>query len=355
MASASEKTEKATPKKREDERKKGNIFQSADTVSAFSVLIIFVALRIAMPYLYRSLSSIMRASIQSIGSQDTLNTTLVLDLNRSMWLQILLLSAPVLLAAAGSGVLVTGIQTKFKFSGEKIKFKLNNISPLQGFKRLFSLRSIIEVLKASVKTAIIGYIIYRKVVDISVQCAGMMESDVMQSTVALLSDLMDLVIQISVVLLALGAIDYLYQWWEYERNIKMTKQEVKEEYKQLEGNPEIKGRIRQLQREMSRKRMMQQVPTADVVIRNPTHFAVALRYDPDRDNAPVVVAKGQDLVALRIVEIAEQHGIPMKEDRPLARALYASVKVGSEIPSEFYSALAVIMAWVFQLKKEMKR
>ena len=355
MASASEKTEKATPKKREDERKKGNIFQSADTVSAFSVLTVFVALRIAMPYLYRSLSDIMKASIQSIREQDALTATYVLGLNRSMWLQILLLSAPVLLAAAGSGVLVTGIQTKFKFSGEKIKFKLSNISPLQGFKRLFSLRSIIEVLKAAVKTAIIGYIIYRKVVDISAQCTAMMETDVMQSTVALLSDLMDLVIEISIVLLALAAADYFYQWWEYERNIKMTKQEVKEEYKQLEGNPEIKGRIRQLQREMSRRRMMQQVPTADVVIRNPTHFAVALRYDPDHNNAPVVVAKGQDLVALRIVEIAEQHGIPMKEDRPLARALYASVKVGSEIPPEFYSALAVVMAWVFQLKKEMKR
>jgi flagellar biosynthetic protein FlhB len=355
MASASEKTEKATPKKREDERKKGNIFQSADTVSAFCVLIIFVALRIAMPYIYRSLSNIMRASIQSIGEQDTLTTTYVLSLNRSMWFQILLLSAPVLLAAAGTGILVTGVQTKFKFSGEKIKFKLNNISPLQGIKRLFSLRSIIEVLKSAIKTAIIGYIIYKKIVDISAQCIVMMQTDVLRSTVAILNDLMELVIAISVVLLALAAADYFYQWWEYERNIKMTKQEVKEEFKQLEGNPEIKGRIRQLQREMSRRRMMQQVPTADVVVRNPTHFAVALRYNPDEDNAPVVVAKGQDYVALRIVEIAEQHGIPMKEDKPLARALYASVEVGSEIPSEFYSALAVVMAWVFQLKKEMKR
>jgi flagellar biosynthetic protein FlhB len=355
MASASEKTEKATPKKREDERKKGNIFQSADTVSAFCVLIVFVALRIAMPYIYRTLSNTMRASIQSIAEQDTLSTAYALSLNRSMWLQILLLSAPVLLAAAGTGILVTGVQTRFKFSGEKIKFKLNNISPLQGIKRLFSLRSVIEVLKAAIKTVIIGYIIYRKIVDIRVQCTAMMQTDVMRSTVAVLDDLMELVIQISVVLLALAAADYLYQWWEYERNIKMTKQEVKEEFKQLEGNPEIKGRIRQMQREMSRRRMMQQVPTADVVIRNPTHFAVALRYNPDKDNAPVVVAKGQDYVALRIVEIAEQHGIPMREDKPLARALYASVEVGSEIPTEFYSALAVVMAWVFQLKKEMKR
>ncbi len=355
MASASDKTEKATPKKREDERKKGNIFQSADTVSAFSVLAVFTALRVAMPYLYRSVSNFMTSCISTIGTQDTLNQSYALDMNRQLWLQIILLSSPVLLASVAAAVLVTGVQTRFKFSGEKIKFKLSNISPLQGFKRLFSLRSLIEVFKAMIKTTIIGYIIYLKICDIAVQCTGMMDAGILQSTSAVLNDLMDLVIQISVVLLALAAADYFYQWWEYERNIKMTKQEVKEEYKQLEGNPEIKGRIRQMQRDMSRRRMMQQVPTADVVVRNPTHFAVALRYDPDRNAAPVVVAKGQDLIALRIVQIAQENDIPMKEDKPLARALYASVNVGSEIPPEFYSALAVIMAWVFQLKKEMKR
>lgn len=355
MASASEKTEKATPKKREDERKKGNIFQSADTVSAFSVLAVFTALRVAMPYLYRSVSDFMTGCISTIGTQDTLNQTYALDMNRQLWVQIILLSAPVLLASVAAAVLVTGVQTRFKFSGEKIKFKLSNISPLQGFKRLFSLRSLIEVFKAMIKTSIIGYIIYLKIRDIAVQCTGMMDAGILQSTAAVLNDLMDLVIQISIVLLALAAADYFYQWWEYERNIKMTKQEVKEEYKQLEGNPEIKGRIRQMQRDMSRRRMMQQVPTADVVVRNPTHFAVALRYDPDHNAAPVVVAKGQDLIALRIVQIAQENDIPMKEDKPLARALYATVNVGSEIPPEFYSALAVIMAWVFQLKKEMKR
>lgn len=355
MASAEEKTEKATPKKREDERKKGNIFQSADVVSALSVLAVFTALRIAMPYIYRTVSNLVTRFLTYAKTQDSLSGTFALDVNREMWIAILLLSAPVLLASVGAAVLVTGAQTRFKFSGEKIKFKGSNISLIQGFKRLFSLRSVVEVLKAIIKLAIIGYLIYLKIVDIFAQCTVMMETGVMQSTVAILNDLMDLVIQMSIMLIGLSAADYFYQWWEYERNIKMTKQELKEEYKQLEGNPEIKGRIRQTQREMSRRRMMQQVPTADVVVRNPTHFAVALRYDPDRDQAPVVVAKGQDYIALRIVAIAEENNIPMKEDRPLARALYASVKVGSEIPPEFYAALAAIMAWVFQLKKEMKR
>jgi flagellar biosynthetic protein FlhB len=353
--SAAEKTEKATPKKREDERKRGNIFQSADVVSAVSVLAVFTALRVAMPYIYRALSNLMTEYIGYAGTRDTLSGAFTADVNRSMWFSVLILSAPVLLASAGAAVLVTGVQTRFKFSGEKIKFKASNISPIQGFKRLFSLRAIVEVLKAIIKTAIIGYIIYLKIRDVCVQCTGMLENGVMQSAVNVLDDIMDLVIQMSVVLIALAAADYFYQWWEYERNIRMSKQELKEEYKELEGNPETKGRIRQLQRDLSRRRMMQQVPTADVIVRNPTHFAVALRYAPEKNEAPVVVAKGQDRVALRIIEIAAANNIPMREDRPLARALYASVEVGSEIPPEFYAALATIMAWVFQLKKEMKR
>ena len=353
--SAADKTEKATPKKREDERKKGNIFQSADVVSALSVLAVFAALRVAMPYIYRSLSRLLTTYIGYAGTRDALNGIFAADVNRTMWIAILLLSAPVLLASVGAAVLATGVQTRFKFSGEKIKFKGSNISPIQGFKRLFSLRSVVEVLKAMVKTAIIGYIIYLKIKDICVQCVGMMDTGVMQSTVNILNDLLDLVIQMSIVLVVLAAADYFYQWWEYERNIRMSKQELKEEYKELEGNPETKSRIRQLQRDISRRRMMQQVPTADVVVRNPTHFAVALRYDPEKNTAPVVVAKGQDRVALRIVKIAAANNIPMREDRPLARALYASVKVGAEIPPEFYAALATVMAWVFQLKKERKR
>ena len=354
MASASEKTEKATPKKREDERKKGNIFQSADTVSAFSVLAVFLALRIAMPYLYSSISQLITGYIQAIGTHDTLSQAYSLDVNRDMWLKILLLSAPVLVASAGAGVLVTGIQTRFKFSGEKIKFKLSNISPLQGIKRMFSLRSVVELLKSLFKTVVIGCIIFLQMKNICTQCVAMMSEDVMQATVSILGDVMDMVIQISVVFVAMAAFDYLYQWWEYERNIRMTKQEIKEEYKQLEGDPEIKGRIRQQQRAMARQRMMQQVPDADVIIRNPTHFAVALKYDAQKDSAPVVLAKGQDYMALRIVEIAEKYHIPMRENKPLARALYASTEVNMEIPPEFYNALAEIMAWVYQLKKETR-
>ena len=355
-ASAEEKTEKATPKKREDERKKGNLFQSQDVVSALSILAIFVVIRLAIPYLYRAIDNLLRRYFGLAGSTTALTTEFMNGVRKESWITILLLSAPAMVTALLVAILAAGIQTKFKFSGEKIKFKLSNISPLQGIKRLFSLRSVVEVLKATIKIAIISYLIYLEIVNIIAQCSSMMENDVMQSSLFILQDIMDLVIQMSVVFIALSALDYFYEWWEYERNIKMTKQEVKEEYKELEGNPETKGRIRQVQRSMSRQRMMQQVPTADVVVRNPTHYAIALRYDPENDEAPIVVAKGKDRIAFKIIEIAEQYQIPMKEDVPLAHALYAAVEVNQQIPPEFYTALAGIMAWVFQLKKkELKR
>lgn len=356
MASAASegKTEKATPKKREDERKKGNIFQSADVVSAFSVLAIFLIAKIALPYIYRYLSNFYIQYVAYTKTVRTLSEDFALDVFRDAATAVILASAPVMAAAILIAILATGAQTRFRFSRERIKFKLSNISPLQGIKRMFSLRSVVELLKSLFKTVVIGCIIFLQMKNICTQCVAMMSEDVMQATVSILGDIMDMVIQISVVFVAMAAFDYLYQWWEYERNIRMTKQEVKEEYKQLEGDPEIKGRIRQQQRAMARQRMMQQVPDADVIIRNPTHFAVALKYDAQKDNAPVVLAKGQDYMALRIVEIAEKYHIPMRENKPLARALYASTEVNMEIPPEFYNALAEIMAWVYQLKKETR-
>lgn len=351
---AQDKTEKATPKKREDERKKGNIFQSTDVVSALSILGIFVVLKIAFPYMYVYFGNFLIAFFGRIRTVNGLDVNAAQILMTDALTALLLLCAPVMAASILIAVLATGVQTRFRFSGEKIKFKLSNLSPLQGIKRLFSLRSVIDVLKSIIKITICGYVLYLQIKGICNRCIGMMYGDVRDSTVSILNSIMDLVFQISLAFIGLAAVDYFYQWWEYERNIRMSKQEIKEEYKQLEGNPEIKGKIRQQQRQMARQRMMQQVPTADVIVRNPTHFAVALRYDAKKNTAPVVVAKGQDYLALRIIDIASENHIPMKEDRPLARALYASVKVNEEIPAEFYQALAEVMAWVYQLNKERR-
>ena len=351
-ASAEDKTEKATPKKREDERKKGNVFQSADVVSALSIFVVFLALRLEFPYLYSYLYNFMHSYLSRAGIVATLDSLSSLDVIREFWFAILLTCAPVLIASLLAAVLATGIQTKFKISGEQIKFKFSNISLFQGFKRLFSLRSIVELIKSIIKTIAIGYIMYLQIKKVFESCASMMSNDIDQSCLQIVNDIMDMVIQMTLVFLAIAAADYFYQWWDYEKNIRMTKQELKEEYKELEGNPETKGRIRQEQRKISGRRMMQQVPEADVVVRNPTHIAVALRYHPEEDRAPVVLAKGQDYLAKKIIEIAQQHHIPMKEDKPLAHALYAAVEVNEQIPEEFYQAMAEVMAWVYHLKQE---
>ena len=163
-----------------------------------------------------------------------------------------------------------------------------------------------------------------------------------------------MVVQISIAFVVLAGADIFYQWWEYERQLRMSKQEIKEEFKQMEGDPQVKGRIKELQRKMAQSRMMQQVPGADVVIRNPTHYAVALRYHADSDQAPVVLAKGQDLIAARIVQIAEEHKVAVIENVPLARALYASTEVNREIPPEFYNAVAEVLVYLYRLNGTMK-
>lgn len=354
MAVDSSKTEKATEKKRQDERKKGNIFQSKDAVSALSIFAIFFTLKICFPYIYAYLSDFLKKYIGYIQSTNTFSQLFAMDIAKDCVIAILVLAGPVMLMSVLVAVLVTGVQTKFKFSKEQLKFKFNRISLIEGFKRLFSLRSIVELLKAMVKILIITAVLYTSFTDIAGRITALMSEDIMEATKFILNSIMDIVIKLSVVFLALAAFDYFYQWWEYERNIRMTKQEVKEEYKQMEGDPQIKGRIRERQRTMSQRRMMQQVPSADVIVRNPTHFAVALKYDIEKNTAPIVVAKGQDRIALKIIEIAQAHDIPMKEDKPLARALYAAVDLNMEIPPEYYAVLAEIMAWVYTRKKEDK-
>jgi flagellar biosynthetic protein FlhB len=347
----SSKTEKATPKKREDERKKGNIFQSSDVISALSILALFYTLKILFPFFYKYMSNLIIKYIGYIKTVNTFTTAFAMDVIKDALLAILLLAGPMLLVSVAVGIVATGIQTKFKISKENLKFKFSRLSPLQGIKKMFSLRSITELIKAMLKISVIGYILYSAFLRISKNFTRLMFEDILSAVYFILNSIMDIVFQLSIAFFAIAAFDYFYQWWEHERNLKMSKQEIKEEYKQMEGDPQIKGQIRDRQRKMATQRMMQQVPTADVIIRNPTHFAVALQYDIEKNSAPIVVAKGQDYTALKIIEIAEQHHIPMTENKPLARALYSTVEINREIPPEYYLILAEIMAWVYSTKK----
>lgn len=346
------KTEKATPKKRRDERKKGNVFQSKDVITAFSILAIFFTLKLIFPFIYNYMKNFLIKYIGYIKTTKELTPDFLKDLVLESILALFLTAGPIMLVAMAVGIVGSGVQTKFIFSADSIKPKFSRISIGKGIKRLFALRSVMELIKSIIKITVIIVVLYVDFLKIIHEFPKLMSMGVESGTLYIFDKIMNVVIKIVLVFGVIAFFDYLYQWWDYEKNLKMSKQEIKEEYKHMEGDPEVKGKIKQKQRQLSTGRMMQAVPTADVIIRNPTHFAVALKYDLEKDMAPMVVAKGQDHIALKIIEIAKEHNIPMTENRPLARALYETVEPNMPIPPEFYSVLAEIMAWVYTVKKK---
>ena len=351
----SSKTEKATPKKRRDERKKGNVFFSNDAVSVAVLLASFFVLKLTatpmVEQIYRFLQYAMGlvAGAAHTGLQDNLSG-LVLEMLKTF----LLAAGPLLATTAVVAVAATFIQTKLLVSGEALKPKFSRINPLQGIKRLFSLRSVIEALKGILKITVLLFLIYQFLVGIVDTFTKYLHTDLAVACAHLVDEGFQMVMQIAIAFVVLAGADVFYQWWDYERQLRMSKQEIKEEYKQMEGDPQVKGKIKEVQRRMAQSRMMQQVPKADVVIRNPTHFAVALRYHPETDGAPIVLAKGQDELAGRIVRKAEEHHIAIIENVPLARALYATAELNREIPPELYNAVAEVLVYLYRMDEKLK-
>lgn len=348
-----QKTEKATPKRRRDERKKGNIFFSNDAVS---VVVLLVGLAVFFLTAVGSASAIEEFFRLSFSlTQTQVDTPTAGELNQllvqMLWAFVRAVG-PLMAATAVAGVAATFFQTRMLVSGESLRPKFSRINPIQGFMRLFSLRSVIEALKGLLKIIILLYIIYHFLAGIVDVFTKYLFTDLTTACAHLLDLAFQMSMQIAVAYVVLAAADVFYQWWDYERQIRMTKQEIKEEFKQTEGDPQVKGRIKELQRKMAQSRMMQKVPQADVVIRNPTHFAVALRYKEDQDKAPVVLAKGQDSLALRIVQVAEENHVAVVENVPLARALYSSTDLNQEIPPELYGAVAEVLVYLYQLDKK---
>lgn len=344
-----QKTEKATPKKRRDERKKGNVFFSNDAVSVAVLLVGIAVLAWGAPLAEEQIRRFFHLCISMAGSRQTWEFSGAGQLAVQFLKALAWSAGPLLGASAVTGVAATFLQTKMLVAGEALRPKFSRIDPIQGFKRLFSLRSLVEAFKGILKILVLLYLIYsflRGVVD---TLPKLMFTDVSAGGSYLMDLGIQMTIRIAVAYAVLAAADFLYQWWDYERQLRMSKQELKEEYKQTEGDPQVKGRIKELQRKMAQSRMMQNVPQADVVIRNPTHFAVALRYRPEKDAAPVVLAKGQDSLALRIVKVAEESKVAVVENVPLARALYAAGEVGREIPPELYNAVAEVLVYLYRL------
>ena len=352
---AGEKTEKATPKKRKDERKKGNVFLSRDAVTAVSLIASFYALKIFAPSIFTNVQDLVRRYISLAGTKEVFLASDISTIFTDLGLVFLKTAMPLVAVSVLVAVIVTMAQTKMLFSTKAFAPKFSRINPLNGIKKMFSIRAIVELLKSLLKIVVLLYMVYTVLID-EVTTLPMLINMTPVSAINRTGEIiMDVVLKSGIAFVFLAAADYLYQWWDYEKNMKMSKQEIKDEYKQIEGNPQIKGRQRNIAQQRSRQRMMQNVPEADVVIRNPTHFAVALKFDRDKDRAPRVVAKGMDQLALRIVKVAEENDVYVTEDKPLARALYDAVEVGDEIPEEFYKAIAKILAFVYNLKDKNKK
>ena len=349
----SSKTEKATPKKRRDERKKGNVFLSQDAVAVVTLLGSFFTFWLMAGEIGEQLAGFMGFCFSKVDLAGGLSLG---DMIHELVMQSLGLLTrsvlPITLVTVCCAVVATFAQTRLLVSSELMKPKFSRINPLEGFKRLFSLKSVINALKGLLKICILMVIVYLSISGMFQESARYLYVDLQASSRHLFSQGMSMIVKIGIAFIALAALDFMYQWWDYERGLRMSKQEIKEEYKQTEGDPQIKGKIKEMQRKRAMSRMMQQVPQADVVIRNPTHFAVALRYHPDEDAAPIVLAKGMDELALRIVKVAEAHKVAVIENVPLARALYADTELDQEIPPEFYNAVAEVLVYIFRLNEK---
>ncbi len=350
------KTEKATGKRRRDERKKGNVFMSKDATS-IAVLIsgavmLYLTGAAIVTHIYDFFTYTMAKTVEvGLGGA----TESFRELFTQFLMSYVLAIAPLFLVCAFVGVGVTLYQTKMLVAFDSIKPKLSKLNPISGFKNLFSMKSLMEAVKGILKISLLLYLIYDYLLSIYENFDSFLFTDVLSSLDYIISCVFALIVRICIAYAVLAAIDVIYQKWSYENGIKMSKQEVKDEHKQLEGDPKVKAKIKQKQRQMALSRMMQQVPKADVIIKNPTHYAVALRYKPDKDNAPIILAMGMDEIAQRIIRIAGENNIEVVENRPLARALYAAGVLYREIPQDLYNAVAEVLVYIYKLKGKIKK
>ena len=346
---AEEKTEAATPHKREEVRKKGQVAKSGEIGTTLIILSGFWVIKTVMNFSLERLHGLVSYVLSQAGlwngNADTVYALLLLVLKEAV-----VVILPVFIALYIVGFASQALQVGFMFNLSLIQPQFNRINPIEGFKRLFSKRALVEFLKSVLKITIVGWIVYSQIKQRIPWLSSLAAYDLSHTFQLISNSVFSLVQMIGLTLLVLACADYFYQRWEFEKNIRMTKQEIKEEFKQTEGDPLIRSRIRQQQRELASRRMMQAVPTADVVITNPTHFAVALLYQADSMAAPEVVAKGAGIIAAKIREVAEENGVPIVENKPLARALYKSVEIGQQIPAELYPAVAEVLAFVYRLK-----
>lgn len=349
---AGEKTEKATPKKKSESRKKGETAKSQDVNTALILFAVFLFLFFSGEMFQEQMENIVLVPLtEYILRAVTIDTAMAVYtemLGQAAWVVL-----PIMGVAALAGIAANYIQTGFLFSADPLKPKLSKLDPLKGFQRIFSARAIVEFLKSVLKIVMIGFVTFL-VIWLSLEHILSLAVKPVQHSLQVAGKLtVQMGLYASTLLVILSILDYLYQRYDFEKNIRMSKQDLKDEFKNTEGDPLVKSRIKQRQREMAMKRMMADIPDADVVITNPTHFAIVLTYKEGESHAPVVTAKGMDHVAQKIKFIANEHSIAAVENRPLARALYRQADIGDPIPEEFFKAVAEILAYVYRLKNKV--
>jgi flagellar biosynthetic protein FlhB len=348
-----ERTEEPTQKRREDVRKKGQVARSAELSSVALLFACFVSLYFLSPWIYSQLAGLSISHFRNLASIQ-INLGNIYSYSLGWFWDFGKILAPLFLILIVVGVLANVAQVGISFTGEPLTPKLNRIGFATGFSRIFSKKSLFNLAKDSIKVIIIAYIAYvtinselKNFVTLSDQSTGQILNLAAKVT-------FKVGLRTALALLVLAVLDYAFQKWEFEKGLKMTRQEIKEEYKELEGDPLIKARVRRAQKEMSKKRMLKEVPQADVVVTNPTELAVALKYDSEKMSAPKVIAKGERLIAKKIKEMARQYKIPILENKPLAQALFKTVEIGMEIPANLYKAVAEVLAYVYKLKGKIR-
>ncbi len=344
-----EKTEQATPKKREEARKKGQVAKSQEAASAGVLLACLIFFWFGASGIIEKMMNIIKWMLAQSG-RFNIDTHSINGLMIGLLYKVFVMLFPLFLTAFIIALFVNYLQVGFVLSSESVQPKLSKLDPIKGFGKIFSIRSLVELSKNIFKLSIIGFIVYSGIKGEMDNFIPLIDQSVWGIVIYIGEIAFKIVFRVCLALIILAILDYIYQKWEFEKNLKMSKQEIKDEFKQTEGDPLIKARIKRLQREAARKRMMANVPKADVVITNPTHLAVALSYDQSRTSAPKVVAKGAGFIAENIKEIARKNSVAIVNNKPLARVLYKTVEVDEMVPANLYKAVAEVLAFVYNMK-----
>ncbi len=352
--SAADKTEEPTAKKLQDARKEGQVAKSQEIISGAMLFALFIVIKLFGGYMangflkvfYRNYGYISTYAVEKpeLGNLTSMFGRAMLD--------ILLMTLPVFAFALVVAVTLNIFQVKWRPTSKPLQPKFNRLNPVSGFKKIISMEKLFELVKSIAKIAVIFLVAYSTLMDEIDKLKILYDLDLISAVLYIFDFVINMGIKISAVYLLIGLADFIYQKLKFKKDMRMSKQEVKDEYKQQEGDPQVKGKIKSKMRESSMRRMMQKMPDADVVITNPTHFACAIQYDKEKAAAPVLIAKGADHLAQKLKDIAKEHNVPIVENKPLARMLYYNVDIDAEIPQELYQMTAEVLAYVYQLKNK---